>query len=78
MGKPRENGDAERLIRTINEEEGGLTEHHDFTDAKRKLRRFLDELCNQKRIHSALGYLNPTEFEATWCASQKATVAPSL
>ena len=65
-GEPRENGYAERLIRTIKEEEVDLTEYHDFGDAQRQLGRFLDEVYGKKRIHSALGYLTPLEFETAW------------
>ena len=66
VGEPRENGYAERLVRTIKEEEVDLSEYHDFTDAHRQMARFLDDVYNVKRIHSALGYLTPREFEEQW------------
>ena len=66
VGEPRENGFAERLMRTIKEEEVNLSEYHDFADAQRQLTRFLDDVYNVKRIHSALGYLTPREFEEQW------------
>jgi putative transposase len=66
VGEPRENGYAERLMRTIKEEEVELTEYQDFGDAQRQLGRFLDAVYNVKRIHSALGYLTPAEFEQQW------------
>jgi putative transposase len=66
IGEPRENGYAERLMRTIKEEEVDLSEYHDFADARRQIRRFLDDVYNVKRIHSALGYLTPLEFEQQW------------
>jgi putative transposase len=72
VGKPEENGFAERLMRTIKEEEVDLSEYHDFGDAYRQLGRFLDAVYNRKRIHSALGYLTPTEFEDQWRAKQGA------
>jgi len=68
VGEPRENGYAERLMRTIKEEEVQLTEYHDHADARRQLGRFLDRVYNRKRIHSALGYLTPAEFEQQWRA----------
>jgi putative transposase len=72
VGKPEENGFAERLMRTIREEEIDLTEYRDFADAYGQLGRFLDEVYNRKRIHSALGYLTPREFEQQWLRGRKA------
>jgi putative transposase len=66
VGEPRENGYAERLVRTIKEEEVDLSEYQDFADALRQITRFLDDVYNVKRIHSALGYLTPREFEDQW------------
>jgi putative transposase len=73
VGQPEENGYAERLMRTIKEEEVALTEYADFADAHRQLGRFLDAVYNRKRIHSALGYLTPAEFEQQWRAEQVAS-----
>jgi putative transposase len=66
IGEPRENGYAERLMRTIKEEEVNLSDYQDFADAHRQIRRFLDDVYNVKRIHSSLGYLTPREFEDQW------------
>jgi putative transposase len=75
VGEPRENGYAERLMRTIKEEEVDLSEYQDFADAQQQIARFLDDVYNVKRIHSALGYLTPKEFEEQWrtTATQEAT-----
>src|ERR671939_484781 len=72
VGKPEENGFAERLMRTIREEEIDLSEYRDFADACGQLGRFLDAVYNRKRIHSALGYLTPAEFEQQWLRGQRA------
>jgi transposase InsO family protein len=66
VGEPRENGYAERLVRTIKEEEVDLSDYVDLADAQRQLAPFLDDVYNLKRIHSALGYLTPREFEQQW------------
>jgi putative transposase len=66
VGKPEENGYAERLMRTIKEEEVELSEYHDLDDAREQIGRFLEDVYMSKRIHSALNYLTPVEFEAHW------------
>jgi len=71
-GEAWQNGYAERLLRTIKEEEVDLTEYTDYPDALRQLGRFLDDVYTHKRIHSALGYLTPAEFEAQWRYEQAA------
>jgi putative transposase len=70
VGEPRENGYAERLMRTIKEEEVNLSDYQDFDDAQSQIRLFLDDVYNVKRIHSSLGYLTPLEFEEQWRADQ--------
>jgi len=67
QGKAWQNGYAERLIRTIKEEEVDLAEYLDYHDAYHQIGRFLDDVYVHKRIHSSLGYLTPAEFEAQWC-----------
>jgi putative transposase len=66
VGVPEENGYAERLMRTIEEEEVALSEYEDFADAWRQLGKFLDDVYNTKRIHSSLGYLTPEEFASEY------------
>jgi transposase InsO family protein len=74
VGKPEENGYAERLMRTIKEEEVDLSDYQDFQDAYRSIGRFLEDVYTHKRIHSALGYLTPAEYEADWWAKQPVPV----
>lgn len=66
VGEPRENGYAERLMRTIKEEEVDLSDYEDYADALRQIMQLLDDVYNVKRIHSALGYLTPKVFEEQW------------
>lgn len=65
-GQPRENAYAERVIRTIKEEEVYLNGYQDLREARENLGVFIDEVYQHKRIHSALGYLTPAEFESQW------------
>lgn len=74
QGEPRQNGYAERLMRTIKEEEVALTEYRDFADAYAQIGRFLDDVYQHKRIHSALGYLTPAEFETAYHAETRPPV----
>lgn len=66
VGKPEENGYAERFMRTLKEEEVDLSDYRDFADAQEQIGQFIQDVYNQKRIHSSLGYLTPVEFEAAW------------
>ncbi len=76
QGKPEENGYAERLMRTIKEEEVDLSEYLNFDDAYSQIGCFIEEVYMTKRIHSALGYLTPAEFEAAWRLAHLAQVPP--
>lgn len=76
QGKPEENGYAERLMRTIKEEEVDLSEYLDLDDTRMQIGCFIEDVYNTKRIHSALGYLTPTEFEAAWRLAQSEQTTP--
>lgn len=75
-GEAWQNGYAERLMRTVKEEEVDLSEYQDYYDAYHQIGRFLDDVYMRKRIHSALGYLTPVEFEQQWLA--QLSVAPVM
>lgn len=78
VGAPEENGYAERLIRTLKEEEVDLSDYRDFSDAYQQIEHFIQEVYNRKRIHSSLGYLTPLEFETAFSSgSARATAAPT-
>jgi putative transposase len=64
-GKPTQNGICERFIRTLKESEVRLQDYEDLADARRKIRKFLEDVYMTKRLHSALGYVTPAEFEAS-------------
>jgi putative transposase len=66
VGEPRENGFAERVIRTIKDEHVSLTEYDDYDDVLMQIPNFLGDVEATKRIHSSLSYLTPAEFEELW------------
>ncbi len=68
QGQPTQNVYAERFMRTLKDEEVYLHEYLDFTDACRHIGHFLNDVSMHKRVHSALGYLPPAQFEAAWRA----------
>jgi transposase InsO family protein len=76
VGQSAQNGYAERVIRTIKEEEVYLNDYRDLQDAQAQIGRFIDEVYLSKRIHSSLGYLTPAEFEAQWHEQQNAAATP--
>jgi putative transposase len=71
VGQAWQNGYAERLMRTIKEEEVELAEYRDFAEAYREIGQFLEDVYSKKRIHSSLGYLTPMEFENQWKEKKK-------
>ena len=62
-GCPWENGYAERLIRTLKEKEVHLNDYEDIAGANTRIGHFIDQVYNNKQLHSALVYLIPIEFE---------------
>jgi Transposase and inactivated derivatives len=78
-GRPTENAYAERFMRTLKEEEVSLQDYEDLRDAHAHIAHFLEQVYMYKRIHSALGYLPPAEFEAQWNAEHiETTVSFSI
>lgn len=73
-GAPWENGRAESFIKTLKTEEVSMKQYRDIEQARRSIGHFLEEVYNRRRLHSALGYLSPTQFEAK-CGDQSDMVA---
>ena len=62
-GNPWDNAACESFMKTLKYEEVLRNEYRDLADARASIREFLEKVYNQKRLHSALGYLPPAEFE---------------
>ena len=62
-GNPYDNAFAESFIKTLKVEEVYLNEYETFGDASRNIRHFIEKVYNKKRLHSALGYKSPDQFE---------------
>jgi putative transposase len=63
-GCPYDNAKVESFFKTLKKEEVYLSQYHNFEEARTNLGAFLEDVYNVKRLHSSLGYLPPTEFEA--------------
>jgi putative transposase len=74
-GNPWDNAACESFIKTLKYEEVYRSEYRDLEDARTSIGRFLEKVYNQKRLHSALGYLPPVEFEAQWAAQKNKEAA---
>lgn len=62
-GNPYDNAKAESFMKTLKHEEVHRVEYRDLAEARRGIRTFLERTYNRKRLHSALGYRPPAEFD---------------
>ena len=67
-GNPYGSAQAESFIKTLKYEEVHLFEYQNLAEARGRIGQFIEEVYNEKRLHSALGYRPPAEFER-WLGS---------
>ena len=63
-GNPYDNAQAESFFKTLKHEEVNLSEYRNLEEAAASIGAFIEQIYNRERLHSALGYLPPAEFEA--------------
>lgn len=64
-GNPYDNAKAERFMRTLKYEEIYMNDYETLAEVRVSIEHFIEAVYNRKRLHSALGYRPPVEFEAS-------------
>lgn len=75
-GRPWENGQCESFLKTLKREEIDARPYHTMEELEQHVAEFIEQIYNRVRLHSALGYLSPAEFESQ--PAEPGTVAPWL
>jgi putative transposase len=72
-GCPYDNAMAESFMKTLKTEEVDASDYQDLAHARHAIGAFIETVYNKQRLHSALAYLSPTEYEAkpSWAAAQQ-------
>ena len=77
-GNPWDNATCESFIKTLKYEEVHRNEYRDLAEARAEIRAFLEKIYNQRRLHSALGYMPPAEFESQLALARKEAAGRQL
>jgi transposase InsO family protein len=76
-GRPWENGRCESFIKTLKEEEIDARPYYDLPELEQHIEEFVDQIYNRERLHSALGYRSPEEFEQKVSRERMAQCMPA-
>lgn len=77
-GRPGDNANCESFFRTLKREEIDAKEYSDIEDLRVNMSAFIDCYYNERRLHSALGYVSPAEFERVTASRDAATTSAPL
>ena len=79
VGNPYDNAKAESFMKTLKQEEVDGRAYRDLRHARTAIGTFIEQVYNRQRLHSALAYRPPAEFEANfsprWTAKQQPSAA---
>lgn len=75
---PYDNAKCESFMKTLKQEEIHTRQYRDRADLEAHIGDFLDRYYNRRRLHSALGYRSPEEFERSLLASPPSVPAPAV
>jgi putative transposase len=75
---PYDNAHMESFFKTLKYEEVHLANYESYEDVVQRVPHFIEEVYNRKRLHSALGYLPPEEYEMAIQSTTKTAARPSL
>jgi putative transposase len=76
-GRPWENGRCESFIHTLKQEEIDARAYGDLPELEQHIEEFIDQFYNRVRLHSALGYQSPEEFEQKQATQQCTQTLPA-
>ena len=69
-GNPYDNAKAESFMKTLKTEELNARSFKTITDARTRIDDFITNVYNSERLHSALGYRSPLEFETAFAQNK--------